>query len=315
MIVDIHAHYFPPEYLRFIDQAGWPPRHVAKLHELSVTERIELMDRGNVDVQVLSNSSMQPYFPDVRRAKAGARMCNDLYAECCAAHYGRFAAFAALPLPHVDSSLAEISRCLDELGMVGVNLGCSIAGRQVDDPLFDPVFAELDRRGATAFFHPTGELTGGGLGSDYGLDWLIGATFEDTVTALRLTLSGLTGRYPNVNYVLAHFGGSVPFILARLHRRSPDLVAALGRLYYDTVSNTTSALSCACAAFGPAQLLYGTDFPYGDEELFHRCLSYLDEAGLDAEAVRGIRGDTAARLLGLDRSRELAVGAAEETQG
>jgi 6-methylsalicylate decarboxylase len=306
MIVDIHAHYFPPEYLQFIDQAAWPPRHVARLHELSMTERIELMDRGNVDVQILSSSSMQPYLPDLRRAKTGARMANDLFAECCAAHDGRFRAFATLPLPHVDESLAEVSRCLDQLGMVGVNLGCSIAGRQVDDPLFEPIFAELDRRGTTVFFHPMGKFIGGDLGADYGLDWLVGATFEDTVTALRLTLSGLTDRYPNVNYVLAHLGGSVPFILARLHRRSPDLVAALGRLYYDTVSNTTSALSCACAAFGATQLLYGTDFPYGDEQLFYRCLDYLSEVGLEVDAVRGIRGNTAARLLGLDSPSEQA---------
>jgi 6-methylsalicylate decarboxylase len=67
------------------------------------------------------------------------------------AHYrGRFFAFAALPLPHVQESLAEIARTAASRSVVGVTIGCSVAGRQLDDPVFEPVFADLHRREARA---------------------------------------------------------------------------------------------------------------------------------------------------------------------
>ena len=221
------------------------------------------------------------------------------FAEYCADDPTRFAAFGVLPLPHVDASLAELERCLDTLGMVGINLGCSIAGRQIDDPALEPIFAELDRRGTTVFFHPIGDLLPGDLGAAYGLDWLVGAPFEDTLTALRLVLSGLSDRYSNAKYVIPHLGGTIPFLFARIHRRSPDLAASLGKLYYDTVSHATPALACTCEAVGPSRLLYGTDYPYGREELFFRCLDYLGDVGLDEDTLAGVRGGTAAELLGI----------------
>ena len=70
---------------------------------------------------------------------------------------GRFYTFAALPLPHVGESLAELTRTADSPAVVGVTLGTSVAGRQLDDPVFEPVFAELDQRGSVVFLHPVGQ--------------------------------------------------------------------------------------------------------------------------------------------------------------
>jgi aminocarboxymuconate-semialdehyde decarboxylase len=72
-----------------------------------------------------------------------------------------------MPLPHADAALKELERCLDTLGIRGVTLGCSIAGRQIDDPSFEPFFAELDRRRTVLFLHPVG-VSGGPESLDYG---------------------------------------------------------------------------------------------------------------------------------------------------
>lgn len=89
-------------------------------------------------------------------AADAARLINDLYADVCRDHPERFYAFAALPLPHVDESLEEIARTLDTRWMVGVTIGCSVGDRQLDDPVFEPVFQELDRRQTLVFLHPVG---------------------------------------------------------------------------------------------------------------------------------------------------------------
>ena len=101
----------------------------------------------------------------------------DIYADVARRYPERFAAFGCVPLPHVDAALGEVERCLDTLGMVGITTGCSIEGRPLDDPAFEPFWAALDRRGAALFLHPMGVGFGGEL-KPYGLDWLVGALFE-----------------------------------------------------------------------------------------------------------------------------------------
>ena len=120
----------------------------------------------------------------------------------CAQHGGHFAAIAALPLPHVDAALAELTRALDDLGMVGVSLGCSIVGRPLDEAAFEPMFAELDRRGAVLFLHPVGRGCGSLL-EGFDLNFPLGAPFEDTVAALRLILAGIVDRYPRLRIIAA----------------------------------------------------------------------------------------------------------------
>jgi len=191
-------------------------------------------------------------------------------------------------------------------------VGCSVAGRPLDDPAFDPFFAELDRRGAVLFLHPVGAGAGPNT-EQYGLTWMIGAPVEDTVAALRLVLSGLTTRYPRVRIIVPHLGGTLPFLFQRLddaaerHRASArdelpiedppsDLIR---RLWFDTVNQYPAALRCACEAFGADRLMLGTDFPYLAGPKFLGCVTYVQQSGLADQDVRAILDGNAEELLGL----------------
>jgi predicted TIM-barrel fold metal-dependent hydrolase len=110
MIIDVHAHYYPARCLDLIGRPDLPPRAAAELARQSIGERLDLLDRAGIDTQILSVSQAQPYLPGSRAAAAAAAVANDLYADLCQAHPGRFYAFAALPLPHVGESLAELAR-------------------------------------------------------------------------------------------------------------------------------------------------------------------------------------------------------------
>jgi len=101
------------------------------------------------------------------------------------------------------------------------------------------------------------------------LAWLAGAPFEDTAAALRLILAGVTDRYPRIRFIVPHLGGTIPFLLARVTRKSAtEITGGLRSMYYDTVSGSPDALTSACHAFGADRLLFGTDHPYCNEQEF-----------------------------------------------
>lgn len=306
MIVDVHAHYYPTDYLDAIGRPELPPVGAAPLRHVSIEERIPMLDRLGIDVQVLSCSQAQPYLPDAANAAAAATLGNDRYLELCRRYPGRFYTFATLPLPHIAESLAEIERIYDDPDVVGITIGCSIAGRGLDDPEFEPVFAELHRRKSVVLLHPMGiDCIYGG--QDYNLQWLVGAPFEDTIAALRLALSGRANRNHDISFIVPHLGGTLPFLLARVLRmmgpNAEPAEAALRRMYYDTVSGSVGALHCAADYWGVDRLLFGTDFPYSDLPEFERRLTYFDEAGYAGEVLDQILGTRAEELLGLARRR------------
>lgn len=300
MTIDVHAHYYPDDYLEKIGMAGLAQLRASPLGGQSIEDRLRLLDRAGIDVQVLSVSQAQPYLADPEQAAAAAAFGNDRFVELCEAHPGRFYSFAALPLPHADQSLAEIDRALALPRMVGVTIGCTIDGMHLDNPALESVWNHLDERATPVFLHPLGRC-GVVDGDDYNLNWLVGAPFEDTLAALRLVLSGVIDRHPAIPFIVPHLGGTLPFLEARvrgyLQAKGEE---ALKRMYYDTVSGSLSALRSAAGYFGVEHLLFGTDYPYADEHTFVDRLEYLDQAGFDQAELEQVRGARAASLLQLD---------------
>ena len=322
MRIDVHAHYTPTEYLDFLAEHGSPDSgrgaRVAPGAGLSIEGRLGLLDEVGIDLQVLSVGSSTPYLTDETRAVGAARLANDRYADLSSQYPARFAAFGTVPLPHVDAALAEVGRCLDELGMLGITVGCSVAGRQLDDPALAPFFTELDRRGTVLFLHPQGVGCGPGTG-DFGMAWLVGAPVEDTAAALRLIMSGMLDRYPRVKIVVPHLGGVLPFLAQRIddltghsvaRQRAEDQAPAIQgppgayyrRLWYDTVNSHPAALRCACETFGADRLLLGTDYPYLVGAQWAPLVRYVEQAGFSPEDTAAILGGNAQLLLGLERA-------------
>ena len=305
MRIDVHAHYYPDKYIGHVSRLRGEANFRIRAAGAAVTleQRVDLLDQSGIRVQVLSVGAQQPYGTDANAAISAAKLGNDLYAEACARHRGHFAAFAALPLPHTDPALTELARALDDLGMIGVNLGCSVAGRALDAPEFEPLFAELDRRGTVLFLHPVG-CGCGTLLEGFDLNFPLGAPFEDTVAALRLILSGIVNRYPKIRIIVPHLGGTLPFLVERLDgslvgRTAYQPSEYLKRLWYDTVNGSTAALRCARDVFGADRLLLGTDFPHLAGPRFEQCVSYIEQSDLAWEEKRAVLDHNAQSLLGL----------------
>jgi len=312
--IDIHAHYFPAEYISWLDAYGatqvtnivWKMK-LAAADSSGLDAHFRNMELANVDMQVLSVSGQLPYFANENEAVDSAKLANDIYARIVQQHPKRFAAFACTPLPHVQASIDETRRALDELGMVGVTAGTVVLGKSIADPAFDKFFAELNRRKAVLFIHPIG----GGLGSQLiqstKLVWPVGAPLEDTVCLLQFMQADFPIRFPDIKIILPHLGGFAPFLTGRLDQLQdhflPDSAAPpsvqIKYFWVDTVNANPSALRCAQEAIGTDHLLFGTDYPFWRDAAFKLCADYVQNSGLPAEDIRRILDCNAQALLGV----------------
>ena len=297
MRIDVHAHYWTDRYLDRLAALGKmdtaTQRGIGAGGGAELDARLRLMDRAGVDIQVLSAAPQLPYCLDTERAVAAAHHVNDEYAAVVTAHPDRFRAFAAIPMPDVDAAIAEITRATDELGMVGVTMNTSVLDRAITDPDFEPIFAELDTRGAVLYLHPAGNGACSPLVTEHHITWMAGAPFEDTIAALQLITSGHLQRYPGVKIICSHLGGALPMLTRRaddhLAWEAPDTPEppsqAAHRLWFDTVSHCHEpALRCAIDTFGADRILLGTDFPYEDGDTFVRSVEYVMDVADPGEA-------------------------------
>jgi aminocarboxymuconate-semialdehyde decarboxylase len=198
-----------------------------------------------------------------------ARRVNDHTADLVWRHLDRFGIFATLPMPDIDGALQEIAHAFDGLKAAGGIMLSNYDGRYLGDPLFEPVWSELNRRHAVVFIHPAKPalpvLDGiPGLIVDY--------PFDATRTAVQMAVNGVMDRYPDLRVILSHAGGFQPFAshrfakvaaVARPEMSVQGILDSLRQFYFDTaLSSSPAALPSLIAFAGTGRILYGSDFPY-----------------------------------------------------
>jgi 6-methylsalicylate decarboxylase len=266
------------------------------------------MDEAGVGMQILSPAGNAPYATSESDAVEAARICNDTTIELVRRHPERLAAFVSLPMPHVRASLRGLARGLDDLGMVGVTINCSVFGKAPTEPEFDPLYEEMNRRGSVLFYHPSLDGFGAPMIDDYRLGGCAGTSMQDSAVVMHLILRRMASRYPNIKYIVPHLGGPIPMLLQRLdnqmaqaHRDLPEPPSVTARrFYYDTVSHgSAAAIQCGWRAFGADHLVTGSDYPVLlDFEPYTRTFTYLRESDLPTDVVDQILNRTASDLFG-----------------
>ncbi len=319
-MIDVHAHLVPAAYLDFLKRqgvvlpglppppAGAPPSlPMAPIGDAegAVAERLRLMDEAGVERQLLSPTS-PPYFADEAVAVEAARLANDSLCAVVDLHPQRFQAFASLPLPHVEASCSELRRVLDRPGVAGVILNCFVGERSVADPAFEPIYAELNQRGALLFLHPAVNGLCSRLITDWKLTAAAGPTLEDAVIAMHFIVAGIPVRYPRIRIVIAHLGGGLPSIVQRLDNQLPFFVGlaekpstTARRMWYDTCCHgSAAAMHAGLEVFGADRIVPGSDYPFLTvHESYERNINFVRSLGLPPETVRLVLEVNAQRLL------------------
>jgi 6-methylsalicylate decarboxylase len=310
--IDVHGHVWTDQYLDLMDKYGKKDTNIQRGKEAGTSEaemnkRFAVMDATGVEVQVLSICPQAPNFEDKSHAVDAAKWANDLYAETVHKWPKRFMAYTALPLPHVDEALKELDRGLSQLKFVGVTMTTFVLDKSLGDPLFGPIYEEINRRNGVLHIHPSGNGVASPFVSPFKLTWEIGAPLEDTVSVLHLISKGVPQRYPNMRIINSHLGGMLPMVYQRLDNQytwenplpeKPSITAK--RMWYDTVGHGwPPALRAAVDSMGADRIVLGTDFPYESGELFKRAINYVSDAGLKQSDIDKILDQNAAAVLGV----------------
>jgi aminocarboxymuconate-semialdehyde decarboxylase len=284
------------QHYRLIDERSW-----------DATRRIADMDAREVAMQVVSPIPVT-YSYDAPPAEglAFARLHNDAIGELVRTRPDRFAGLGAIPLQDVDAACIELERAMRELGLAGVEIGTTASDRDLDHPSFLPFWERCDALGAIVFVHPE---------SAPGFDRLrvhqmvisTGYPSETGIFAAKLVMAGILAKFPRMTLVLAHGGGTLPWLLPRLDRiwdiservreALPTKPSAAARaLYCDTLTFDGENLAVVARRIGAAHLMIGSDYPFAVME--DPPGAVVDTvAELDEATRRALRRDNALRLL------------------
>jgi 6-methylsalicylate decarboxylase len=302
--IDVHFHYLSPEYReKMIDAFGGSPDGFPA-PDWSVDATLAMMDRMNIATGMLSISSPGVHFGNDKNARLLARSVNEFAARTIGEHRGRFGGFASLPLPDVDGALNEIAYALDTLKLDGVVMLTNFNGVYLGDKRLDPVFDELNRRGAVVFIHPTSPICWQQSALGYPRP-MIEFTFDSTRAVVNLIFSGTTARCPKLRIIVPHAGGTIPFLARRIGMFGRGLAGGtpigteehLRRLYYDLAGSPGSnALAPLLEMTERSHILYGSDYVHTPEAIVSAHLAeLLSSKLLSADDFRAIgRGNALA---------------------
>lgn len=365
LMVDIHTHVYPTTYLALLrsrtkvpylldlpdksapprliilpsdDDPALPARQRGRPIDSSyssIDQKLSFMKTHHITTSVISLANPWLDFLSPEEGPPWAQKVNNELEDICSSSKNSLYAFATLPLsaspPHI---VAEIRRLNSLPHIRGVILGTTGLSQGLDDPALEPVWSALESAKLLIFLHPHYGLPGSVYGpraGEYGhvLPLSLGFPMETSIAFTRMWLSGVFDRHPRLKVLIAHAGGTVPFLSGRInscvqHERHFPENEGGGRgpkrglkevlresVWLDAVVYWSTGVRAAVEVVGKDRVLFGTDHPFfppleeGTEEWMSvgtNVEAVKAAFGEDEEGSRGVLGKTAIELLGLDTS-------------
>ncbi len=293
--VDIHHHYIPPFWAEQLDAHGGDPSGSA-MPQWSADASLAFMDDFGITTSILSLTTPGINGWHGEHLNCIAKKVNDFGADLRARRPDRFGFLAVLPVPDVGHCIAEATRAFDELGADGVVLMSNVNGMYPAEEPMEALWAELDRRSAVVFIHPSMPMMSAAKGV---AGPLVDFPADTTRAAVQLVLTGIMDRHRKVRVVLAHAGGFVPYAAPRFAELatafdanaigSDDDLDAFKRFHFDTaISGYHPTIDALVEFASHGKILFGSDFPYVKPEVAKKFIEELESADLGAAAASGI---------------------------
>lgn len=280
-------------------------------------KRIKFMNDNDIRMQILSYGNNPPSNLTGEKAIELCQLCNDVLHEYVELRPTRFQGFAVLPINEPEAAAEEFRRCINELGMKGALIaGRGHDGTFLDHPQYEPIFKAASELNAPIYLHPapvTPEIYQSYYKSP-SYDEVTSSTFacfgygwhtDVGVHAVRLVLSGLFDRYPNLEMIIGHWGEFVPFFLERMDQALLDsklehpISTYFEKHFYITPSGmfTKPQFDMVRHYFGIDKILYAVDYPYIKPD---DVSTFLDTLGLTEEEKEKIAYKNAEKLFNID---------------
>jgi aminocarboxymuconate-semialdehyde decarboxylase len=324
-VIDFHAHLMLPEiyaltgpHTMFVKsntdptmsaeaRQGVREREAVLVSRMSdVTERIAHMDGMGVDMQVLSSSLVQQvtYWAEPQESLKMERVLNDRMAAVVSANPTRLIGLGGVPLAAPGLAVAELKRCMGELGLAGVGISTTARDMELGDGALRPFWEKAEELGAVVYIHPAGN-TGVRFAKWY-LWNSIGQAFEEAMAIASLMYEGILDAFPQLKICISHGGGYMPYYMGRIARNYVEKPATrvnmkkspaeyLRMLYYDSCVYQPEVLEALVRRVGADRVLLGSDYPVGEPQP----VEFVESCALTADDKRKIIGVNAAQLFGI----------------
>ena len=289
-LIDVHHHFMSQAYLDAVGvERAASPGSAGHVEPWTAQQSLEFMDMAGIEASIISVSAPGIDMGSPPATAKLARECNEAQASMVRDHPKRFGSLAILPLPDIDASLREVEHAFGALQADGVVMMSNYGGDYIGSPKFWPVFEELDRSKAVAFFHPVAP-------EGYrGFPGVSLSTMEfpfDTARAIMSMLYyGTPDQFSDVKMIFSHAGGVMPYLAGRtavLSQRNAAfklsgdrLVPAMRNLYYDVTQSLSAPTFAALRALAPMEhLMFGSDCPFAKAPQVRAVLDELDRLAL-----------------------------------
>jgi aminocarboxymuconate-semialdehyde decarboxylase len=290
-VIDIHTHSLSDNWLKLVREKGKPDLDIGTLPNggeflieygtpsmgfhsamFDYEERLRDMDAQGIDISVVSLTSPNAFWGTAEISNESAQIINDDMAAAQTAYPDRIRFFATLPWEYPELAAIELGRAV-KLGAVGVMTLANIREKFLNDPLFDPIWADIEKRDLPVLIHPTVPL--GAEKMDLGTYRLLGPVgfmFDTSLALSRMILDGFFDRFPKLKVIASHAGGYLPYVSKRMDlffeqggfdKKITDLPSTyLERIYYDSIIYQADGLQSLINLAGPDRIMFGTDYPH-----------------------------------------------------
>ena len=325
--IDIHHHAVPPTVAEIFAHLGNTKMGGINVPSFNPTEDIAFMDRAQIKTAIVCLSDVGDTFKEEANATRIARAANDYYAQLKQDYPGRYGAFATLPLPHVNRAKQELVYALDDLQLDGVMLLSNFEGVYLGDPKFDEIMAELDKRKSVVFVHPGKTPENSAKDALSFPEFMLEFVFDTSRAITNMIVNKIPERYPNIRFIFAHMGGTVPYLIERMtlgvvnvRHYNPNISAetqekidrfstVLGRMlpmdiisertahvqkalkgfYFDTaVSSAAPTIQAVKDVAGLDHIVFGTDFSYAPEVVNQISQRLLEKSSLTEDEKNAV---------------------------
>lgn len=256
------------EFFRTVESNCWDPN-----------VRMKECDNHNVDVQVLSTVPiMFSYWAQANDALVLSKILNDHISKIVKQSPNRFLGLGTIPMQDPEIAVLELERCMNDLDLLGVQIGSNINGKNLNDESFFTIYEAAENLGAAIFVHPW-DIMGKDEMEKYWLPWLVGMPAETSRAICSMIFGGVFERFPKLRVAFAHGGGCFPATVGRIQHGfdvRPDLCAVdnkvdpkdyLGKFWVDSLVHDPDALNFLIKKVGESKIALGTDYPFPLGEL------------------------------------------------
>jgi aminocarboxymuconate-semialdehyde decarboxylase len=313
--IDVHSHCLFHEATDLMGEAGakalLPPINNASEAYLVIEQRLKAMDSQAVDMEVLS---VNPFWYEKDRdlGEKIVTIQNEKLAELVGSQPDRFAAFASLTLQDPALAAQQLETAMKKQGLKGAAIGDRVAGDELSNAKFDPVWKKAEELGAVLFIHPQGvpELNARLKGNGW-LANTIANPLGTTIALQHLIFEGSFDKFPGLKVLAAHGGGYLgsyaprgdhacfvaPSFCDPAIKLKKKPTEYLNQIYFDSLIFTPEALRHLVAQVGASQVMLGSDYPYIWE--MHPVDHIVATKTLSDKEKIAILGGNAARVLGV----------------